>query len=551
MEVSMLPARTSLRLAVLLLSAAASVVRAQAHGAHAAPELGAVDFQVSCDPAVRAEFDRSVALLHHMQYEGARAGFERAAARDPRCGMAHWGVAMTWFHPMWASASADDRRRGAEALAKARALPPRTARERALLGAAEAFYLNPEADEWWPRLERWSAALAESHRAMPDDAEVGAFYALSRLATGPRAGDRRMAQHADAARVLLAIHRRMPTHPGAIHYTIHANDVAARADSSLDVVRSYERVAPTVPHALHMPTHIFVRLGSWPEVIEWNRKSADAALGHPAGDRTSLHHVHALDYLLYAHLQRGEDARARAVLDEALARAGRERYVDDFAVAYHLAAMPARWAVERGDWRAALALAPRTPDYLTWDRYRWAEAITWAARGLGAVRTGDAAAAREAEDRMRALGDSAAAAGDRHYAAYIEIDRRVLAAARALAARDGAAALAHLRAAVELERATEKSPVSPGAILPPGEALGAALLELGRPAEALAAYEASLAIWPKRFAGLLGAARAAREAGDTAKARAHYAALLEVVGDAPDRRGVEEARTFVAAGGGD
>jgi tetratricopeptide (TPR) repeat protein len=529
---------------VLLLAAPAPAV---------AQEVGAVDFRVSCAPAVRAGFDRGVALLHHMMYEGARSAFEDAARRDPRCAMAHWGVAMTLFHPMWARPTLHELRRGAEAVQQARALAPGgaglSARERALLSAAEAFYREPAADEWWPRLERWSAALAEAHRAMPADVEVGAFYALSRLATGPQAGQRRMAQHADAARVLLRIHERHPTHPGAIHYIIHANDVAGRADSSLAVVRSYERIAPSVPHALHMPTHIFVRLGQWPEVIEWNRKSADAALRHPADDRISLHHVHALDYLLYAHLQRGDDARARAVLEEGLRQAGgARRYQDDFAVAYHLAAMPARLVVERGDWKAAAALVPRTPGYLSWQRYPWAEAVSWAARGIGAAKGGDLAAAREAEARLRALRDTATAAGEKNFATYIEIDRGVLDGAIALAAGDTAGAVERLRAAAALEGTVQKHPVTPGAVLPPSESLGALLLAAGRPAEALTAFEASLATWPGRFNGLLGAARAARAAGNGARARVHYAALLELVGgDGAEQPAVAEARTFTAS----
>ncbi|HZD70568.1 MAG TPA: hypothetical protein VFA45_17240 [Actinomycetes bacterium] len=209
-----------------------------------------------------------------------------------------------------------------------------------------------------------------------------------------------MTHHAEAAKVLLKVHERVPTHPGATHYTIHANDVTGRADQSLDIVRAYDEIAPSVPHALHMPTHIFVRLGAWPDVIEWNRKSAEAVLRFPAGERVSLHYPHAMDYLLYAHLQRGEDAKARAVLDATLERG---KYENDFASAFHLAAMPARYAVERRAWDEAAAVPPRTPDYVPWDVYPWAEAASWFARGLGAARGGDAATARAAEARMAEL----------------------------------------------------------------------------------------------------------------------------------------------------
>jgi tetratricopeptide (TPR) repeat protein len=536
------------RAAALALCAAAATwapAAAQQH-AHHGPEgsVGAVDFQVSCAPAVRADFDRGVALLHHMTYPEARAVFEGVAERDPACAMAHWGIAMTLFQPLWpARPDAEVRRRAWEAVERAGALGPGTERERALLAGAEAFWREPEADGWWPRIRRWAAAMEEAHAAHPDDAEVTAFYALSQLAAGQVADDQ-LAHNARAARVLAALHERMPEHPGAVHYTIHADDVTGREGESLEIVRSYDGIAPNVPHALHMPTHIFVRLGEWPEVIEWNRKSADAALEHPAGDRLSLHYVHALDYMVYAHLQRGEDARARAVLEEART-AGRHQ--DDFATAFHLAAMPARIAVERRDWTEAAEIEPRTPDYLPWDRAWWAEALSWFARGLGAAHTGDLPRAREAEARMRALRDGAREAEEEAFATYIEVDRVILDGAIAHAEGDAEAAVARMREAAALEVTVQKHPITPGAVLPPREALGDLLLELGRAGEALEAYEASLEIWPGRYHSLRGAARAAAAAGDRAAAADHYGRLLESVGDAETtREGVREARAFAA-----
>jgi len=529
-------------IAFFLALLALAAPRLAAQHAHGQDDLGVVRFAVSCDARVQPGFDRGVALLHHMMYEDARRAFEAVAEEDPGCAMAHWGIAATLFQPLWPTRPTPaELALGWEETQRARALGPGSDRERALLASAEAFFREPETAEWWTRIERWAAAMEEAYRGHPDDTETAAFYALSQLAIGQIAEDR-LAHNERAAEILLAIHESEPTHPGAIHYTIHANDVDARADESLDIVRGYSGIAPSVPHALHMPTHIFVRLGEWPGVIEWNRRSADAALEVDAGDGISGHYPHATDYLLYAHLQRGDDEQARAVLAETLER---ERFQDIFTSAFHLAAMPARFAVERRAWAEAAAIEPRAPASLSWDRYTWPEAISWFARGVGAARSGDLAAARDAEARMTALRDRASDTGERDFATYIEVDRLVLSGWMAHAEGDAETAIERMRAATELEATVQKHPVSPGALLPPYEALGDLLLELERPAEALAAYESSLETWPGRYNTLLGAARAAAAVPAAAKARAYYAKLLEVVGDAASTRpGVREARAY-------
>ncbi len=507
--------------------------------------LGVVDFPVSCQSDVQADFNRAVALLHHMQYVESRATFEGIAEVDPGCAMAHWGIAVTLFQPLWpARPTSDDLERGWNAAQRALELGGGTAREAAFIAAADAFYREPDTADWWTRIRRWAGAMEEAYAASPNDLETAAFYALSRIAVGVVAEDR-MAHQERAAEVLLGVYAREPTHPGALHYTIHANDVSGRADESLDLVRAYDDIAPSVPHALHMPTHIFVRLGEWPEVIVWNRRSADAALELPAGDAISNHYPHAMDYLLYAHLQRGEDERALAVLNELL---GQERdFQEEFASAFHVAAAPGRFAVERRAWAEAAAVVPRARESLVWDRYRWPEALSWFARGLGSARIGSLGEADRADARMGALRDQAKEAGEDGFATYIEIDRLILASyvAQARGEADGAIALA--QAAVELESSVQKHPVTPGALLPSGESLGDLLMEQEKPAEALEAYEVSLSAWPKRFNTLLGAARASRAVNDNALARDFYARLLEVVGGAEtDRAEVAEARDFVA-----
>jgi tetratricopeptide (TPR) repeat protein len=544
-----LRARASAALLAALLAAGAaapSALGAQHHD-HAAGHgaLGTVNFQVSCAQPVRADFDRALALLHHMMYTEARAAFQQIAERDPRCAMAHWGLAMTRFQPLWSRPAQEEVQRGWESLERARRLGPATPRERALVAGTAGFLANPQADEWFTRLQRWAAAMRDAHRAHPDDADIAAFYALSEIAAGQTAsGNERLEYNARAADLLLRVHERIPEHPGALHYTIHANDVSGRAGESLELVHSYDQVAPSVPHALHMPTHIFVRLGKWDDVIEWNRKSADAALNFPAGDRTSMHHIHALDYLLYAHLQRGEDEKARAVLQEMRQV---ERYDEQFASAFHLAVMPARLALERRAWDEAAAITPRQPAYVNWDRFQWPEAMSWFTRGLGALLDGNTAVAIESEARMRTLRDGAREAGAQDHATYIEVDRLILAGGIAFAEGRPDSAVALMQAATEKERSIQKHPVSPGALLPAYEAKGELLMMMGQPKEALAAFEASLEEWPLRYNSLLGAARSARAAGDESAAQRYYSQLVEVAGENATRASLNEAKAFLTA----
>ncbi len=503
--------------------------------------LGTVHFNASCSAE---EFDRAMAFLHHMQYEESRAAFERIVQSDPDCGMAHWGIAVTLFQPLWPERPGPEAlRRGWEEIRRARELGTGTDREANLVRAAEAFFRDPESADWWSRIRRWSEAMDRAYSESPEDMETAALYALSQLAAGQVELDR-MAYHSRAAEVLLSIYEREPQHPGAIHYTIHANDVDTRASKSLEVVRSYADIAPAVPHALHMPTHIFVRLGEWPDVIDWNRKSADAALRFPAADGISHHYAHALDYLVYAYLQRGEDEQALAVIEEISAK--EEPFQGTFLSAFHLAAMPARYAVERHAWNEATALTPGTPTSVKWERFWWAESLSWFARGLGAVHTGDASEAERSDRRMGELRNAARAAGEEGFANYIEIDRLLLAAWRAHVEGESQLALNLARAAVQLQSRTQKHPVTPGALWPAQEALGDLLLDLGRAEEALSAYARSLATWPARFNSILGAARAARAANLNEQAKKHYRELLEVSSARSSRRpALEEAREFL------
>ncbi len=504
-----------------------------------AEELGAVGFDVSCDDEAEEGFETGVALLHHMMYVESQAQFEAVAEQDPECGMAHWGIAMTLFQPLWPTRpSPEDLQRGWEEVQLARRAGKLSEREHMYIDAVEGFYQDPANARWPQRLDRWAVAMTKLHEAYPGDLEATTLWALSQLATAEWAADP-AAQRAAAAAVLETVHEESPTQPGAIHYTIHANDVDGRADVSVDITRSYDDIAPSVPHALHMPTHIYVRLGEWDEVIAWNRRSADAALAHPAGEFVSHHYPHAIDYMAYAYLQQANDEAARAVIDE-LESTG--PYQPTFISTFHLASTPARYYVERREWEEAAALEPRLPADLPWDGNPATEAITWFARGLGAARSGDVVGAREAEARLAALRDAEKARGEDYWATQVETQRLAVEAWAELLEGRRDIALQLMIASAELEASQEKHPVTPGALQPAYELLGDMYMELDRPADALAAYERSLQMWPRRFNSLLGAARAADAAGQGDRARLLYAEVVALAAPSSERAGVAEAR---------
>jgi len=532
--------------AFLVLSGARLAVAASGvDETHAGHDLGRVDFPVSCAAAVRPEFDRAVALLHHMTYPQARAAFERIAATDPNCAMAHWGVAMTLFQPVWPTRPGPAQlRRGWEETQRAKELGPPTQRERLFVAAAEAFFLDPDSSDYWLRIRRWEQAMQKVYEAFPDDSEAACFYALAHLATAP--ADRIARDHADrAAAILLRVYERNPEHPGAMHYLVHANDTPGRESEQLEITRKYELVAPRNPHALHMPTHIYTRLGDWDGVIRGNLKAAEAALEHPAGDEGQFvwdEFPHALEYLIYAELQKGADERAGAALRRLLAT---ESLEPTFKTAFHLASTQARYALERRAWEEAAAIVPRSPANLDWDRFAWPEAISRFARGLGAAHLGRLEEARAAVERLGELEAKTRTTGEELFARNIRVLRLELDAWLAHVEGREAASVASMREAAELETATPKHAVTPGPTLPAWELLGDLLLEQGRPAEAAVAYGRSLELYPRRFHGLLGAARAARAAGDDAKARTAYRSLLEIADTISTRPALAEAREFL------
>ena len=527
-------------LAQLLLSA--TIARPAGGQGHAAHGPGTVSFPVSCSAAAGAEFTRGVALLHHMTYPRAREAFEQATRVDSTCAMAHWGIAMTLFQPLWPTRpSPTELRRGWDAVEKARALRPPTERERLFVDAAAAFFEDPASTDYWQRIRRWERAMQKAHAALPRDPEVSAFYALSHLAVTPP--DEVTTANADrAATILLDVYKQNPDHPGAMHYLVHADDVPGREREQLDVVRKYDKLAPNNPHALHMPTHIYVRLGEWDAVVGGNLRAADAALAQPAGDRGQFvwdEFPHAVEYAVYAYLQRGADEKAAAQVKRLRTT---PRLQPTFKTAFHLASTDARYALERHAWTEAAALTPREPPTIEWDRFPWAEGVTWFARGLGSAHTGKLHDARTAAERLGELEEKASAAGEALFARNIRVLRLEVRAWIAHAEHHADSSVALMRQAAEIELTTPKHAVTPGPTLPAYELLGDLLLEQRRPAEALVAYERALGAYPRRFNALLGAARSADASGDTARARAHYQALVAVAAGSTRSPVIDEAR---------
>ena len=510
--------RTPFLVCCLLLSAAP--VWAQMEHQHVGlppSKLGHVRFPTSCNAAAAQAIERSVALLHSFWYEEAGKAFRDAAAADSSCAMAYWGQATSLLHPLWAPPSPQDLTNGAALAQRAQATHPPTPREQAYVDAIDAFYRGDATTRYPDRLRAWEEALGRLHQAEPADTEAAIFYALSLIALAQNSPpDTTYALQRQAGSLLEPLFARQPNHPGLAHYLIHAYDSPALADRAVRAADRYAKIAPAVPHALHMPSHIYTRLGMWDAAIASNTNSAAAARQYEVAQHMDAvwdQRLHAMDYLAYAYLQEGRDGAARRVVEEA---AGMQKVFPPHSTAaeYALTAIPARYALERGQWSEAAAL-PLRPDL----QEPGALAVTHFARAVGAARSGDTAQARAAMTALAAIDADLTQRRVPVWAGTVRSQRLSASAWLALAVHDTAAALSLAAEAADLEDATGKHPVTPGAILPARELQGDLLVEVGRPADALKAYEASLARAPRRARSLLGAAGAAERAGDRAAAR--------------------------------
>jgi len=481
-----------------------------------------------------------------MTYPAAQQAFQSVAERDPDCGIAYWGMAMTLFQPLWPTRPSDaDLERGWELMTQASDRGGMTVREDRFIAAGEAFFDPSGSPDYWTRIERWAEATTAAYEADPKDLESAAFFALAHLATSARS-EEPATRNAQAAEVLLTILAEEPTHPGAVHYTIHANDFNGRERESLGVVRRYHEIAPLNPHALHMPTHIFVRLGEWGDVIEWNRRAAEAALAQrvgPSGEYVWDEYPHAVEYEVYAHLQQGNDEAAKALIQPL---AETPDLQPSFKTAFHLASTAARYTVERQAWEEAAQLPARQPSSLDWDRFPWPEAVVWYARGLGAAHGGSEATVEESLEHLASLWARATQAGE--FANQIKILELEVQGWSAMKQGDPGRAVALLNEAVALENLTPKHAVTPGATLPAAEVLGDLYMALGERESARDAYAASNIRVPGRLNTLLGLARTSVALSDTASARVYYSEIASRTTEGSDRPGIEEARAFPGGG---
>ena len=509
----------------LLLIASMTLPMAAQADTRAGEQLGKVSFAVSCSPSVRAPFNRGVALLHDFWYDEAQPQFERIAKRDPNCAMAHWGIAMSLFHQIWDRPDDHAMARGSKEMQSARAHPAKTAREREYVAALSAFFAPGQRD-YQARVGGYSAAMAGLYRHYPHDIDAGTFYALSLLAAEAPDDTSLNRQH-QAMAVLNPLFAAHPDHPGVVHYIIHACDTPSLAPDGLAAAKHYGEIAASAPHAVHMPGHIFARLGLWQADIDANRASVAASqaadVRHQSG---AMDQFHSDDFLLYAYLQSGNDAGAKAVLADAVAALDHFDAMPNTAdhymtgmFPYYRTEMPIVFHLEMRDWSSVSALEPiaaAPPETQT---------LTYWARSIAAGHLHQAQQARTDLAEYDSLVEQVRKGRHAYYAdsTGTRIRRGEMLAWAAFAQGNSADALEHMRESAELQDKVGQGEVD----IPAREMLADMLLELGRPQEALIEYKQALRLSPNRFNGLYNAGRAAEAAGDRVQARSYYAALLE------------------------
>ena len=484
---------------------------------HANHKLGTVVFPVSCNAQAQVHFNTATAWLHSFEYEEAEREYLAASAADKECAMAHWGVAMSNFHPLWAPPAPAEILKASVALEKARRLSVETDLEGDFIEAISTFYKDAETIDHGTRALAYVDAMERVYRKHPQDDEAAVFYALSLIAAGTIDADETYTREVDAAKILNGVLARKPDHPGVTHYLIHGYDYPALAHLALPAARVYAGIAPASAHAQHMPSHIFTRRGLWKEAVKSNLAAEAAAISYAKSHNMPGawdEQLHAIDYLAYGYLQLGQTADAKRVLE----RMYSIRRVDppNFKVAYTFSAVPARFALERRAWREAanLELPPSAKAIVAWEKFGWATANIHFARAVGAARLGNIAAARIETDKLAAIRNKLfAKKGEYDWGTQVEIQRQIAAAWLAAAEGEGAQAVKLMRQAAILDEATEKHPVTPGSILPAREQVGELLLQQQNPVGALVEFEASLARAPGRLNSVRGAARSAALAG--------------------------------------
>jgi Tfp pilus assembly protein PilF len=498
-------------------------------------QLGSVHFETSCNEVAQRRFDRGMRYQHSYWYLNAKEVFEEALKADPECAMAQWGIAMTLLDNPHNAIPRPNLAPGLAAIQKAKAMGAKTERERDYIDALALMYIDYDKLSHVQRIRAFRDAQEKIAAKYPDDEEAQIAYAIT-LNTSADLNDKTYAQQAKGAAILEPISRRQPRHPGVTHYLIHLYDYPETAEKGLDAANRYAAIAPAAPHAQHMPSHIYTRVGYWKQSIDSNTASVKAA----KAEKSVGNYLHAQDYMVYAHLQLGQDKQAGAVMDEMMKETDFKATV--VGADYALAAAPARYAVERGDWNSASNLSVRP------STYGFAMAISHFARALGAARSGKPDAAQADIGKLAELRDRLGEAKDAYWSEIVDIQRQVAAAWVLYAEGKHEDALKAMSAAADAEDKTEKHVVTPGPIAPARELYGQMLLERGMAKEALAAFEATQAKEPNRFRSYAGAAQAAEKLGDKAKAKANYEKLVTLAnGSDAERPELAAARQYLAS----
>ena len=520
---------------------------AQDHAHDSGGTFGTVHFETSCNASVQAEFDRAVAMLHSFFYPETEKAFRAIAEREPACAMAYWGVAISQRpNPLTAPFPPQLLQQGWEAIQRARAANARTQRERDWIEALAPFYEGHATIDQQTRTQRYADAMGRLYERYPADSEAAVFYALA-LLEAVDLSDKTYASQLKAAAILEGLQKSQPNHPGIVHYIIHAYDYAPIANKGLPAARSYAALAPSAPHALHMPSHIFSTLGMWQDAISANLAADQAARNYAASTSATAKanpasvpgRYHALDFLVNAYLQIAQDRRAKAILDE---RNSPGATSSGGSITAHtgFAAIPVRYALDRHAWAEAAAIPPMQTTF------KQAEAIVAFGRSLGAARTGNLGQAREDLAHITRLRQALAAEGDPYWAEQIGIQEAAATAWIALAEKDTARALAAMGDAASREDRSEKHVAMENRLSPMRELLGEMLLEAGRPADALREFERSLQTIPGRFRSIAGAADAASRSGNRAAATTYYRQLIALTSEADSERpAVTAARVFL------
>jgi tetratricopeptide (TPR) repeat protein len=505
--------RRALPLAFVLAFAMQGVAQANDTDSHN-PPLGKVSFPTSCDPKVQPAFERAVAMLHSFWYSAGEQAFRDVLKDDPGCAIATWGIAsIIMSNPLAGQgASVKGAEQAQAAIDEGRHIGAKTQRERDYIEAVAAYYKDFATHTERERQVSRATAYEALAQRYPTDDEAQIFSALYIAGTQTQA-DQTYSAYLTAAAILEVEFKKYPDHPGVAHYLIHCYDAPPIAEKGLTAARLYATIAPAAPHALHMPSHIFTRVGSWEESAATNARSTEVAKAGNEPDEA----YHAADYMVYAYLQLARDDAARQAIDEAMKVKG---ISPRFVALYAIAAMPARYAFERGAWQEAAQLQPPGSSY------PFVESITYFARSVGAARSGDLAAARKDAEQLDAMHKALVAANNAYWGTEVEVQKLAADGWIALGEGKSEEALSLMRAAADLEDHNEKHIVTPGRIVPARELLGEMLLEAKQPQAALQEFEASQRREPNRFRNYLGAARAADMAGDRAKAAAYYQKLL-------------------------